>query len=217
MKHYIPKTKIGKQLHENKRDRIVFFACCGLMVNILYAFYHGILGLISQSVWLITLCAYYGILGIMRFSTMMFERRNRRQNRNTELCIMKFCGAFLIVLAVVLSGSVYLSLTRDIAVSYPETMMITIAAYTFYKITLAVINVIKTKKEHSPLLSTIRSIACADAAASVLSLQRSMLASFEGKSAGEIYAMNGLTGAAVFFFIVLLGISMLIKKPKRSH
>lgn len=168
--------------------------------------------MISHSIWFLSLCAYYTILSSMRFGVILQERRNI----STENFITRFCGVMLIVLAFVLSGSVYLSLTNNIAVKHQEIIMITIATYTFYKIVLAIINTIKVRKENSLLLSSIRNIGCADAAVSILSLQRSMLVSFGEMEYHRIYMMNALTGAAVFITIIALGVGMIVKSSKKT-
>ena len=121
----------------------------------------------------------------------------------------------LIVMSFVLSGVVYLSLTNNVSVKHQEIFMITIATYTFYKVVLAIVNTVKIRKENSLLLSTIRNISCADAAVSILSLQRSMLVSFGEMGHDRIYMMNALTGAGVFIVIIALGISMIVKSSKK--
>lgn len=208
---YVPKTKLGIRLAENKRYRIISFAICGFSVNLLYALYNGALGMMTRSMWFISLCAYYIILSSMRFGVVMQDRRNI----STENFITRFCGIMLIVLSFVLSGSVYLSLAADVAVKHQEIIMITIAAYTFYKVVLAIVNTVKVRKENSLLLSTIRNIGCADAAVSILSLQRSMLVSFGHMGHGKITMMNALTGACVFILIIILGIVMIVKSMRK--
>ncbi len=209
---YIPKTKLGIRLEEDKRYRIVSFAICGFAVNILYALYNGALGIISRSIWFLFLCAYYTILSSMRFGVIMQDRRNI----STENFITRFCGIMLIVMSFVLSGVVYLSVTNTVAVKHQEIIMITIATYTFYKVVLAIVNTVKIRKENSLLLSTIRNIGCADAAVSMLSLQRSMLVSFGEMERSKIYIMNALTGAGVLIIILAFGISMIIKSSKKT-
>ena len=209
---YIPKTKLGIRLEEDKRYRIVSFAICGFAVNILYALYNGALGIISRSIWFLFLCAYYTILSSMRFGVIMQDRRNI----STENFITRFCGIMLIMMSFVLSGVVYLSVTNNVAVKHQEIIMITIATYTFYKVVLAIVNTVKIRKENSLLLSTIRNIGCADAAVSMLSLQRSMLVSFGEMERSKIYIMNALTGAGVFIVIIALGISMIVKSSKKT-
>lgn len=93
-------------------------------------------------------------------------------------------------------------------------MMITIATYTFYKITMAIIRAVKQRKNPSPLLATIRCIGYADVAVSVLTLQRSMYASFGELTDKKAHMMNILTGAAVCLFVLALGLSMIVKGKK---
>ena len=116
-----------------------------------------------------------------------------------------------------MTGAIYISLSQNIATKYEEIVMITIAAYTFYKITMTVIKAVKHRKNPSPLLSVIHSISYAEVAASVLTLQRSMLVSFDGMSDTEIHTMNTLTGSAVCLFVLILGISLIIKGAKRKE
>ncbi len=209
MKKYVPKTGIGKQIIGDKRYRIVFFTVCGLAINLVYAFFNGILGIMSQSVWMINLCVYYVILSMMRLGAVIAERKSAKES-GTAAFIMRFCGIALIVLAFVLTGTVCLSLKDYTAVKHHEIVMIAIATYTFYKITISVINAVKVKKYNSPLLGTIRGIGCADAAVSVFSLQQSMIVSF-GEDETLYNIMGAALGAAVFVFIVFLGIGMIIK------
>lgn len=206
-------TKTGEQLLTDSRSRIVVLASWGFIFNLAYALYNGVLGAVTQSLWFISMCAYYILLSIMRFSAVLYERRKGSEKSiDTEIFVMRFSGVLLMGLAVVLSGLVYLSLTKEIASQYRQIVMITIATYTFIKITLAVINFVKVKKKKSPLLSTIRNIACADAAASVLSLQRSMLVSFGNMDSRQACFMNAITGAVICLTVFSLGAYMAAKK-----
>ncbi|MGN0115461.1 MAG: hypothetical protein ACI396_09045, partial [Acutalibacteraceae bacterium] len=209
-----PKDKTALSAHilstaadviSDKQRRIVLTATAVLAVNICYAVYNGVLGIIYSSLWLAVLCAYYLILSVMRFSAVFCALKSKS---GEQIYILRFCGAMLMILSLVLAYSVYYSIYRETAKGYDKITMITIAAYTFYKVILAFINAAKAAKRRSPLLSVIRNIACADAAASLLSLQRSMLVSFDGMSEAEIRLMNTLTGTGVCIFIFILGLIM---------
>lgn len=214
----IERTETGKQLIREQRTRIVLFAVFGFALNLLYAFYHAALGIINQSVWFITMCAYYIVLSTMRLSAVLCERKNRGTPSNDiEYFIMKLCGILLILLNFVLAGAIYISQSQNIATKYGEIVMITIAFYTFCKIAMAVSKAVKQRKNPSPLLSVIHSIRYAEVAASVLTLQRSMLISFDGMSDTEIHTMNTLTGSAVCLFVLVLGISLIIRGTKRKE
>ena len=56
----------------------------------------------------------------------------------------------------------------------------------------------------------------ADAAASLLSLQRSMLVSFPGMEEAAARQMNLLAGTAGCLFILILGVGLLVRARKRA-
>ena len=213
----IAKTKTGKKLVSSQRYRIILSATLAFAFNLLYAIYHCVLGILNLSFWFIAMCAFYGILAIMRFSAILCERNHQKLPDNvTELFVLKLSGVLLVTLSIVLATVSYISLSQNIAAKHGEIIMITIATYTFYKITMAIVKAIKQHKNPSPLLRTIRNIGYAEVAASILTLQRSMLASFGTMSAGNIHFMNAVTGAAVCLFVLILGLSMITKSMKKG-
>lgn len=201
----IEKTQTGNRILHNARYRIIFTASVSLIINIAYAFYNGILGIVYASFWFLAMFAYYTLLSVMRFSAVLYEYKNKRHN---EKFVMRFIGIMLIIMSFVLSGSVYYSIANDVANKNNKIVMITIATYTFYKIIMAIINLVKTKKYKSFLLITIRNIALADAAVSIFSLKRSMLVSFEGMTSENIRIMNICTGIGVCLIVFTLGLIM---------
>lgn len=204
------KTETGKRIASSKRYRIILSATASLAFNLLYALYHLVLGILNLSLWFIAMCAFYCILATVRFSAVLCERNHQKSPDNdTELFVMKLSGLLLLVLGVVLATVNYLSLSQNIATQHEEIMMISIAAYTFYKITMAIVKAVKQHKNPSPLLRAIRNIGYAEVAASILTLQRSMLVSFGSMSAGNVHFMNAVTGAAVCLFVLILGLSMI--------
>ena len=98
---------------------------------------------------------------------------------------------------------------KDRGTAFHEIVMITIATYTFAKITISIIGMVKAKRSASPLLKTLRNISLADACVSIYTMQRSMLVSFPGMEAAEILLLNIFTGTAVLIVILLLGINLI--------
>lgn len=208
------KTEAGRRLVSEQRYRMVLAAGAGFVLNLLYALYHGVLGVAGLSLWFLTMCAYYTVLGVTRFSAVLCEYKNGSEE--TEFFVMKLTGLMLILLSLVLSGVNYVSLSGGIAAKYGEILMITIATYTFYKITMAAIRAVRQRKNPSPLLAVIRSIGYAEVAASVLTLQRSMLVSFGAMDHAKAHTMNMLTGAAVCLFVLALGVSLIRRGRRRG-
>lgn len=187
------------------------------LVNLFYAVCNGVLGVLNRSLWLISMCAYYTVLSTMRFSAVLCTRKGgRASSEETEYFVMRLSGALLMLLSGVLAGVNAVSLAQNIAAKHGEIIMISIAAYTFYKITISVVRAVRGRKEKAPLPAVIRSIGYADVAASVLTLQRSMLVSFEGMSAAKARWMNILAGAAVCLFIFALGAALAARGMKKG-
>ncbi len=214
IRNIILKNSILQQMLEDVRYRTVTSAICSLVFNLLYAVYNGIIGYITSSYWFSAMCAYHIILSIMRFSAILSERKNDVQR---EYTVMRLTGILLSLLSIVLIGIVYMCLSQDIATKYNEIIMITIATYTFYKITMAVIRAVKYRRENSPIMSTMRSIGYAEISVSVLTMQISMLVSFEqGMNSSGISILNLLTGVGVCIFTLILGIIMMKQSNKKG-
>lgn len=209
----ISRTKTGKKLVASQRYRIILSAAVSFVFNLLYAVYHCVLGILNLSFWFIAMCAFDGILATMRFCVVLCERNHQKSPADDmERFVMKFSGALLLVLGAVLAAVNYISLSQNIAAKHEEIIMITIATYTFCKITVTIVKAVKQHKNPSLLFRTIRNISYAEVSASILTLQRSMLVSFGSMNSEQVRMMNAMTGAAVCLFVLILGLSMLKKE-----
>ncbi len=179
-----------------------------LTLNFFYATGNCIVGFLAQSWWFITVGAYYAVLTTTRFSVLQIKRK-AGGNYDMEMFSKRITGILLIVLAFCILGITILSALKDRGTTFHEIVMITIATYTFTKITIAIIGMAKAKRSVSPVLKTLRNISLADACVSIYTMQRSMLVSFPGMQAAEIWVFNILTGTAVWITVLLLGINLI--------
>ena len=161
----------------------------GLIVNLVYALYNAGVGFALRSWWFITLGAYFTVLSVMRFAVIHVAPKKEVDNPDS-LFAKRFSGVMLVFLSVVVAGTVILSFVTERGIKYHQILMITIALYTFSKLTIAIVNLVKSKKDSSSITKTLRNISFADAFVSIFSLQRSMLVSFEGMSEGDIKLFN---------------------------
>lgn len=200
-----PLTALGRRLAADRRFRIVFSAGCTLVMNLLYGLGHAVFGVLDASAWLLVMAAYHILLGVMRFGAVLTEKR-----QSSERFVMRLCGGMLMALALVLGASTVLSICQERAVPHGIVVMLTIAIYTFWKMTMAIVHTVQAHQSGTPLTRTIRNITLASALASLMTMQRSMLVSFdEGMSAGEMLLLNALTGGAVCILVFLMGLNML--------
>jgi len=176
-----------------------------LAFNVAYALGNCIIGFLSPSWWFITVGAYYTVLAITRFSVLQV----RRKDYDTEFFARRITGTLLVVLSFCIVGVNIMSAIKDRGTAFHEIVMITIATYTFTKITISIIGMVKAKRSASPVLKTLRNISLADACVSIYTMQRSMLVSFPGMEAAEILLLNVFTGTAVWIVVLLLGINLI--------
>lgn len=73
----LAKTKTGEKIISNQRHRMIMSAAIAFVFHLLYAIYHCVLGIINLSLWFSAMCAFYGILAIMRFSAVLWERKRQ--------------------------------------------------------------------------------------------------------------------------------------------
>ena len=185
-----------------KALRIVKSPYTSLVCNFVYAIGNCTVGFLSHSWWFITVGAYYAVLAMARFSVLQVRR-------DTALFARRITGILLVALSLCIVGVNILSALKERGTAFHEIIMITIATYTFTKITIAIIGMVQAKHTVSPVLKTLRNIALADACVSVYTMQRSMLQSFPGLTPAEIQIFNILTGTAVWIIVLFLGINLI--------
>lgn len=202
---------IIKQLKNDRAFRINAITTTNTIINGLYAVGNLVFGIINSSYWFITMGAYFLVLCGMRICCISaLHSKNEK-----KIYVGRLVGLLLIFLCITLIGSVILSDRQDVITPIHKIIMIAIAAFTTAKTTMAVVNIIKVRKTGNAIWTAIRNISCADAAVSILTMQRSMLVSFGEMETGTIKLMNLLTGIAVCIFVLVLGVRLLKKRKTK--
>ena len=206
---------IANTLITDNRLRTVLAAVPGMGLNLIYAVLNGVIGAAGRSAWYSFLAVYYLLLCIMRFLAVSYARQVYAKKEETgdlekrKYKVYQNCGAMLAVMSIALAGAVLMLVLGEDGKAYPGLMIYTAATYTFYKLTLSIVNLLKARKQKSLLLTTLRNISCSDALISLLSLQTALFAAF-GQDAGEfVPIMNGITGGAVCLLVLSLGLYMM--------
>ncbi len=97
----------------------------------------------------------------MRFMLLHHAHRNAlgwTRLPNFEYKNTGFCGAVLVVLNLALTGMVILVVTQNQTYRYPGNLIYAMGAYAFYSVITAVRNVVKFRKQNSPVLSAAKGI-----------------------------------------------------------
>lgn len=172
------------------------------------------LGLYHHAAWFYSLTVYYLSLALMRFFLLRHSLRYRPgQERQGELRRCRLCGWLFLLMNLSLSGIMLLMLREDRLPHHYEITTIAMATYTFTSLAVAIINLHRYRRYNSPLLSVSRAISLAAACVSMLTLERSMLTTFDtGKltQQGQTLLM-ALSGGAVSACIIFMAVYLLIR------
>ena len=210
---------IARALMADNRLRTVLTALPGMGLNLVYAVFNGAIGITARSAWYGSLSAYYLLLCAMRFLSVSYAKRVYAPERQDgdlqggdlperELTVYRNCGAMLSASSIALAGAVVMLVLGYGGKSYAGLTVYAVATYTFCKLAISIINMVKVRNEPSLLLKTLRNISYSDSLVSLLSLQTALFAAF-GQDAGELVPrMNALTGAVVCLMILGVGFVM---------
>ena len=89
------------------------------------------------------------------------------------------------------------------------------ALYAFYAVILAIINVVKTRRHNSPILSAAKAMNLVAAMVSILSLETAMLAQFGGNDDPMFRkAMTAATGGGVCTIVIGMASYMIWRANK---
>ncbi len=194
--------------------RTLFFAGISLSFNVAYAVFNAVVAALSSSLFYGALAAYYILLTLMR-GAMVYLHKSGGSER-AELIGFRSVGVLLSIMPLALSAVVLEMISSEKGYSYGELLIYAVAAYTFWKLTMAIINVVRVRRSARLTVRAVRDIALADASVSVLALQTAMLRAF---SDGGLDAslINALTGAGVCAVTLAIGVVMIVYSFKQKN
>lgn len=212
--------------------RTLLFAACSFVINVGYVVLNIVMAALMSSIWYAALAAYYFALGALRYA-VLFGARKAKKNAQTErglaaekLRIYRNCGIALLIIEgvfmfavaqfVLSGGGSIAELAAQNMRTYTMITMISSAAFTFYKMTLSIVNLVKVHKMTDPELWALRNINLAAALVSLLALQTTMTLFLSQPLTREMSVFNGIVGLVVVLIVAGLGIVMIIRANKKK-
>lgn len=189
-----------------------------LIWNTAYAVFQLGLGLWHHTVWFYSLAGYYVALAIMRFFLVRHTRRHKPGEKMAEeLRRYRACGVVFLAMNLALTAMIFFMVYRNRTFHHHEITTISMAAYTFTTLTLAIINVFRYRKYQSPVYSAAKAISLASACVSLLTLESTMLTTFGGETmtltTRRIFL--GASGGAISVFIIVMAIYMILQSSRK--
>ena len=187
-----------------------------LLVSMLYVGINLASWYMVGSYWFMVLAVYYVILSVMRF---LLVRYVRIQKIGTSILgewkRSRICAYILLLINLSLSGAVLMILYQSKGYDYPGVMIYVMALYTFYALTMSIIDIVKYRKMGSPIMSTAKIVSLSAALVSMLNLETAMFAQFGAEMTLEnkrIFII--FTGAGVSVVVVSLSVMLIVKATK---
>lgn len=196
------------------RTHISLYASLG--INLLYIGINIVSGLLYHTRWFLILAGYYGVLAIMRFILVRYVNKNKiGKDMLSEWKWSRVCAAILTLINLSLSAAVLMMMFQDKGFVYHGMLIYIMALYTFYITIIAIINIVKYRKYHSPILSTTKIINLAAALVSMLSLETAMLTAFGADmTVGTKRIFIAATGAGISIVVLAMSSYMIVHATK---
>ena len=217
-KTFKDENRYARKWQDDTRLRVNVSLYGSFFWNIAYALFQLWLGFFHHTFWFYSLGAYYICLALMRFFLVLHTRKHKPGERmKEELIKYRACGIVFLVMNLALTLIIFFMVYWNRTFDHHEITTITLAAYTFTSLTMAIMNVIKYRKYNSPVFSASKAISLAAACVSMLTLESTMLTTFSDGTMTlmERKIMLGCTGAVICLFIVTMAIYMIVQSSKK--
>ncbi len=207
---------------KDKETRWYIAILISLLLTILFAVYNGVLGIVSHSIWNGSICFYYLFLVALRIIILINEKKViKLQDKQLQNDNRRKVFVIISILMFIMSASLFVPITLMV-LSQKQLELglipaITIAAYTTYKVAMAIINFVKYKKYENLAFRQIRIINLVDAILAILTLQNTLIMVNDGEIAGDMLILAAISSFVATVFIIALPIIALRKVLKEKH
>lgn len=188
------------------------------ILNIAYALLNLGLGAFHRTFWYFSLAGYYICLVVMRFILAHEKlRRNCGEKMLSQLKKYRACGIIFLLMNLALSLIIFFMVYWNRTFHHHEITTIALAAYTFFTFITALVNTIKKSKRKTPIDSALRLINLAQASVSMLTLEATMLTTFNDGSVSLVFRkiMLAISGGVVSVFVIALAVYMIVTGTKK--
>lgn len=211
-------NKYARRWQEDTRLRVNVSLFGSLAWNTLYGVFQLWLGIYHHTFWFSSLGTYYICLAVMRFFLVRYTVKNKPgEKMREELIRYRLCGWLFLAMNLALSLMVFFMVYWNRTFIHHEITTIAMAAYTFTALTVAIISTVRYRKYNSPVYSASKAISLAAACVSMLTLESTMLTTFDDGTMDLLTRriLLGTSGGAISVFIIAMAIYMIARSYKK--
>lgn len=204
---------LGHRYMTDAEFKVLISLHIALIINLAFSAFKLVTGIIYSSFFIIAIAAYYILLSVARFLLLRFMRSGK-QDAAAQYRRYRLTAILMMLINLTLSSFVLYMIVKNDGAPLSEIYVITSAAYTFYTLTVSVIDIIKYRKYENPILSAAKALRLAQALVSLLSLESAMLVTF-GESESFRRIMLSLTGAGVCVMVLAMSVYMIVRATRQ--
>ena len=190
-----------------------------LCITVLFALYHGYLGLCYGSVWHGNISVFYFLLMAIRGTVLLTEKQNQtrleaEQNRCRRRTFL-LSSVLLLVMDLALIWPVSMMVVLDKPVSMGLIPAISMATYTTWKITMASIHLKRQRRRANGniLVAELRTVNFIDALVAILTLQNTLI--MVNRTTIDENAMLPVSAASSAIIYVVI-VSITVQMPQKG-
>lgn len=213
MKQKIYDHPFGNKYMTDAAFKVRISLLTSLAINLLYSAFKLVSGIYYASLWIEAIAVYYILLSVIRFVLLNHMNRKKNAGMIEEFRSYRVSAILMLFINLTLTGIVLNMILGDKTPAISDVFVITNATYTFYVLTVSVIDLIKYRKYKSPVMSASKAIRFAQALVSLLSLEASMLSQF-GDDETLRAIMLSLSGAVVCIIVLTMSVYMIVRANK---
>lgn len=204
------KKFISKIISFCKKYAFLISVCFALF----FCIYNGVVGFYKNVIWNIAIFTYYLLLLTIRMILYVREKKSKNEDeknirRDKQIYISTSVIMFIMNLAMILPAILLINHQKEVNLSLISA--IAVAAYTTYKVTLAIIKFCKVQKQQNLIYKQVRMVNLFDAVMSILTLQNTLTIVVSNGNNGDMYTLSIITTIAMLLTISIISIYTLKK------
>lgn len=210
------------RIKNDEKYRIYLSFIISMIISFIFSIYNLYLGIFHSLIWNLCISFYYILLLCIRFilffNNYINKSRSEYEVKKSRFITFIITSICLLLLNLVLIAPAILMVQGQKEVNMTLIPSIALAAYTTYKITLAIIKFKKYKSSDNLVLRQMRLIKLIDALVSILTLQNTLIL-VNGGMSSDMVSLSMSTTITILAFIALLIIISFINglKTKSSN
>lgn len=171
--------EIIKTIRNNILYKTLLTSFFSLIITFAFAVYNGYLGFKFDDAFAKGIAIYYVLLIWVKLATLIVEKKVGKKDDESKEKIRtknyKISSIFLFIIDFCLIAPIMLMVFKPNEVKFGLVPAIIMAAYSVYKIVVAIINYKRSKKSQNPTVILLRDINFIEAIVSILTLQHTLI------------------------------------------